>query len=148
MKKKLLTIITSVVIGVAVITGCGNKYESHLKFINPDRFDGISYFYAEEGDKIEFDGVLALDKRDGQSEFMIDDIVTIDGEKYPVFSLVYFDNTDLKLDTTAKLKAMNQESDLFDRAHVIIKGIYGRRQCYEDDMRYYDCIIVDEIEFK
>ena len=61
---------------------------------------------------------------------------------------MYFDNTDLKLETIAKLKVMDQESDSFDRADVIIKGTYGSRQCYEDDMRYYDCIIVDEIEFK
>ena len=147
MKKKLLAIIISVAVGVAAITGCGNKYESYVKFVDPNK-GGLNCFDAEEGDKIEFVGELALDKREGYSEIMISNTVDTGKNKYPVFALVYFDNTDLKLETIAKLKVMDQESDSFDRADVIIKGTYGSRQCCEDDVRYYDCIIVDEIEFK
>ena len=147
MEKKLLAIIISIAISVTAITGCGNKYESYVKFVNPNK-EGLNYFDAEEGDKIEFVGELALDKREGYSEIMISNTVDTGKNKYPVFALVYFDNTDLKLETIAKLKVMDQESDSFDRADVIIKGTYGSRQCCEDDVRYYDCIIVDEIEFK
>lgn len=147
MKKKLLAIIISVAVGVTTITGCGNKYESYVKFVDPNK-GGLNCFDAEEGDKIEFVGELALDKREGYSEIMISNTVDTGKNKYPVFALVYFDNTDLKLETIAKLKVMDQESDSFDRADVIIKGTYGSRQCCEDDVRYYDCIIVDEIEFK
>ena len=147
MEKKLLAIIISVAVGVTTITGCGNKYESYVKFVDPNK-GGLNCFDAEEGAKIEFVGELALDKREGYSEIMISNTVDTGKNKYPVFALVYFDNTDLKLETIAKLKVMDQESDSFDRADVIIKGTYGSRQCCEDDVRYYDCIIVDEIEFK
>ena len=147
MKKKLLAIIISVAVGVTTITGCGNKYESYVKFVDLNK-GGLNCFDAEEGDKIEFVGELALDKREGYSEIMISNTVDTGKNKYPVFALVYFDDTDLKLETIAKLKVMDQESDSFDRADVIIKGTYGSRQCCEDDVRYYDCIIVDEIEFK
>ena len=147
MKKKLLAVIISVAVGVTTITGCGNKYESYVKFVDLNK-GGLNCFDAEEGDKIEFVGELALDKREGYSEIMISNTVDTGKNKYPVFALVYFDDTDLKLETIAKLKVMDQESDSFDRADVIIKGTYGSRQCCEDDVRYYDCIIVDEIEFK